>query len=69
MSSSDALIWNLADIQINDNGSEISADTNSLVPRLFGEGGKRAWYLLFVHALNYLAFQSFWISPGTSVLC
>ena len=41
----------------------------SLVPRLFGGGGKRAWYLLFAHALNYLTFQSFWISPGTSVLC
>ena len=41
----------------------------SLVPRLFGEGEKRAWYLLFAHALNYLTFQSVWISPGTSVLC
>ena len=24
---------------------------------------------MFAHALNYLTFQSFWISPGTSVLC
>ena len=24
----------------------------SLVPRLFGGGEKRAWYLLFAHALN-----------------
>jgi len=27
--STDALIWNLADIPITDNGSEISADTDS----------------------------------------
>ena len=38
-------------------------------PGSLGEGKKRAWYLLFAHALNYLTFQSFWISPGTSVLC
>ena len=41
----------------------------SLVPRLFGGGEKRAWYLLFAHALNYSTFQIFWISPGTFVLC
>jgi len=27
-------------------------DEVSLVPRLFGGGDKRAWYLLFAHALN-----------------
>ena len=37
-------------------------------PGSLGEGEKRAWYLLFAHALNYSTFQSFWISPGTSVL-
>jgi len=41
----------------------------SLVPRLFGGGEKKTWYLLFAHALNYSTFQIFWISPGTSVLC
>ena len=38
-------------------------------PGSLGEGVKRSWYLLFAHALNYLTFQSFLISPGTSVLC
>ena len=38
-------------------------------PGSLGEGGKRAWYLLFEHALNYFTFQSFLISPGTSMLC
>ena len=38
-------------------------------PGSLGEGEKRAWYLLIAHALNYLTFQSFWISPGTSMLC
>ena len=41
----------------------------ALYPGSLGEGEKRAWYLLFAHALNYLTFQSFWISTGTSVLC
>jgi len=45
-------------------GRAVASYTGSL-----GEGEKRAWYLLFAHALNYLTFQSFWISPGTSVLC
>ena len=49
-----------------DAGSESSSHPGSL-----GEGEKRAWYLLFAHALNYLTFHSFLISPGTctSVLC
>jgi len=38
-------------------------------PGSLEEGEKRAWYLLFAHALNYLTFQSFWISSGTSMLC
>jgi len=37
-----------------DAGSESSSQPGSL-----GEGEKRAWYLLFAHALNYLSFQSF----------
>ena len=39
--------------------------TGSLVPR---EGEKITWYLLFAHALNYLTFQSFWISPISRTL-
>ena len=38
-------------------------------PGSLGEGEKKSLVLLFVHALNYLTFQSFLISPGTSVLC
>ena len=48
---------------------KIPGIAHSLVPRLWGRGEKRAWYLLFTHALNYLTFQSFWISSDMSVLC
>ena len=45
-------------------------EEGSLVPRLFGGGGKKepGIYCLRMR-LIILTFQSFWISPGTSVLC
>ena len=63
--SSGADAWNV----LRDTTQSYSVGWLSLVPRLFGGGEKRAWYLLVAHALNYSTFQIFWISPGASVLC
>ena len=58
--------WDYLIAEVIQFATTTATTTYSLVPRLWG---KRAWYLLFAHALNYSTFQIFWISPGTSVLC